>query len=117
MPAAERQAALDRLSGRAPPLPVVRRDPPPRLQHCTTRPVAQPLPAEPIRVTRSEIEAAQAGGHTYNPHAAEIIDRVLLEQSRMDQHSAGSEPFRAHHETIMRLLRQISLYPVPVPGN
>ena len=84
----EREAALDRLSGRAPPLPVVRREPPARLHHYPARPVTAPLPAEPLRVTRAEIEAALVGSFTNHPHAAEIVDRIMLEQSKMDQYSA-----------------------------
>jgi hypothetical protein len=82
-----RQAALDRLSGRAPvPVPAVLREPPPRLQHYpagTTRPVTAPLPAEPLRVTRSEIEAALVGSFTYNPHREEIVDRIIFSWLRV----------------------------------
>jgi hypothetical protein len=79
----------------------------------TTRPIVATAPAHPIRVTRSEIEAALGGSTvTYNPAADEIIDRIVLETSRMDQYPSGSVMFNAHAETIRRLLRELGLYPV-----
>jgi hypothetical protein len=86
----------------------------PKIRHYTfgtTRPLAAPLPAEPLRLTRSEIEAALVGSFTYTPHREEIIDRILLETARMDQCLPGSDAQRAHQQTIMRELRMLGLYP------
>jgi hypothetical protein len=63
-------------------------------------------------VTREEIEAALVGSFTYNPASEEIIDRIVLETSRMDQYPEGSFMFKQHQETIRRLLREVGLYPV-----
>jgi hypothetical protein len=87
----------------------------PRIRHYTfgtTRPLAPPLPAEPLRLTRSEIEAALVGSFTYTPHKEQIIDRILLQTARMDQCLPGSDAQRAHQQTIMRELRMLGLYPV-----
>jgi hypothetical protein len=82
----------------------------------TTRPIVATLPPEPIRVTRSEIEAALVGSFTYNPHKDEIIERVVLETARMDQYPDGSVMFKQHQETILRSLRELGLYPVLAAG-
>jgi hypothetical protein len=88
----------------------------PRIAHYgpfgSVRPLAAPLPAEPLRLTRSEIEAALVGSFTYTPHREEIIDRILLATARMDQCLPGSYEFNTHHQTIMRELRMLGLYPV-----
>jgi hypothetical protein len=117
-----RQAALDRLSGRAvpaatpPPKPIGEA---PKIAHYPvgrTRPIIAPLPSEPIRVTRAGIEAALVGSFTYNPHTEEIIDRIALETAQMDQHPPCSDPFREHEQTILRLLRQLGPYPMSHAG-
>jgi hypothetical protein len=101
----------------SPPAPIAAPPPPPapKIRHYTfgtTRPIAAPLPPEPLRLTRSEIEAALVGSFTYTPHREEIIDRILLATARLDQYRPGSDEFRADHETVMRELRMLGLYPV-----
>jgi hypothetical protein len=87
--------------GRAPVQPIgekekpVQQIKPPQIKHFAAggmRPIASPLPATPIRVTREEIEAALHGPHvSYNSASEEIIDRILLEVERMD----GAAPVAA----------------------
>jgi hypothetical protein len=87
----------------------------PRIAHYPagqTRPLAAPLPAEPLRLTRAEITAALVGSFTYHPNQEAVVDQILLETARLDQHAPGSDEFRTHHQTIMRLLRVLGLYPV-----
>jgi hypothetical protein len=91
----------------------------PKIRHYangTMRPIVATLPTEPIRVTRSEIEAALRGSNNGNPHTPEIVERIVLETSRMDQHPEGSFMFKQHAETIRRSLRELGLYPVLAVG-
>jgi hypothetical protein len=87
---------------------------PPRVAHFAGphRPIVTTSPATPIRLTRGEIERALEKSFTYHPNQQEIVDRILLETSRMDGFAENSPPFREHHETILRLLREIGLYPL-----
>jgi hypothetical protein len=80
------------------------------------RPRVAPPPATAIRLSRAEIEAALVGKNNINPHTEEIIDRIVLEMSRMDGFAENTPPFREHHETALRLLRELGLYPLQASG-
>jgi hypothetical protein len=87
---------------------------PPQIAHYVGphRPAIATLSTAPIRVTRQEIEAALVNTKTYNPHTEDVVDRIVLETSRLDQEAAGTPEFNARAETIRRLLRELGLYPL-----